>query len=141
MNVTNLFGLIRTFELDSWVDSRGALVVAELAQFAPFDCRRLFIIHSVPSDATRGAHAHRECHQLLIAASGSVEVHIDDGLHQKVVVLDHPRIGLYLPPLTWAVEREFSADCALLVLASHPYDPADYIHDYDDFLATGSLPR
>lgn len=130
---------VKIIELVSQSDSRGELVVAELAELVPFNCRRIFIVKHVPPDVVRGAHAHRDCHQLLIAASGSVVVEVDDGVSRGEVKLDCPQTALYLPPMTWALQRHYSRDCSLIVLASHPYDPADYIHERKEFLAlTGS---
>lgn len=125
----------RLIGLDRRADARGELLVAELTQLVPFECRRLFMVHQVPPGAARGGHAHRACHQLLLAAHGRVTVDVDDGVHQASFVLDDPGQALYLPPLTWGVQRDYSADAALLVLASHAYDPADYIHDLAEFRA------
>lgn len=131
----------RLVDLHQVSDPRGGLAVLEPSRLGLFDCRRLFIVHDVPGDATRGAHAHRECHQLLIAASGALTVDVDDGAGRRTFRLEGPGTGLYLPPLTWGVQREFSAGCALVVLASHDYDPADYIHDEDEFRALARAGR
>lgn len=116
-------------------DARGSLVVGELTGLIPFKCRRIFMIYDVPAGASRGGHAHRACHQLLIAASGRVHVHVDGGTSCCDVLLEGPETGLYLPPMTWCVQSHYSSDCTLLVLASHPYDAGDYIHDHAEFLA------
>ena len=81
-----------------------------------------------------GEHAHHQCRQFLIAASGSVTVSVDDGENRGSVVLDSPDRGLYIPPLTWGSQYQFSSDAVLLVLASHEYDDADYIRDYTKYL-------
>ena len=88
----------------------------------------------VPFDIRRGAHAHRECHQLLVAASGSFEVVLDDGINRRTVTLNRPFYGLYVPPGIWAEEQGFSSGSICLVLASHPYAEEDYIRSYDEFL-------
>jgi hypothetical protein len=100
----------------------------------PFAVERIFYLYDVPGGESRGAHAHKECHQLLIAASGSFEVLLDDGKVQQVVQLNRPYIGLHIPPMIWASEINFSSGSICLVLASHKYDEADYIRGYDDFL-------
>jgi UDP-2-acetamido-3-amino-2,3-dideoxy-glucuronate N-acetyltransferase len=87
------------------------------------------MVHSIPNKCVRGEHAHHECHQILIAASGSVTVSVDDGKNRGSVVLNSPDRGLYILPLTWGNQCQFSNDAVLLVLASYEYDDADYIRD------------
>lgn len=117
------------------VDLRGTLSAGEFPVHLPFVPRRYFLVFEVPGKDVRGEHAHRACHQFLVCARGSVSVVVDDGSHTEEILLDRPDLGLYLPPLVWAVQYKYSADALLLVLASDPYDPADYIRDYDEFLA------
>ena len=100
----------------------------------PFEIKRVFYSYDIPGGESRGAHAHRECHQLLIAASGSFEVVLDDGINRRTVMLNRPFYGLYVPPGIWAAEQGFSSGSICLVLASHPYSEEDYIRDYDEFL-------
>ena len=88
----------------------------------------------MPNKSVRGEHAHFKCHQFLIAATGSVTVSVDDGKSRGSIVLDSPSIGLYIPPLIWGSQYQFSNDAALIVLASHNYDDADYIRDYSAYL-------
>ena len=104
----------------------------------PFDINRIFYLYDIPGGESRGAHAHKQCHQFLVAASGSFEVLINDGKIQRLFLLNRPDIGLHIPPMIWASEINFSSGAICLVLASHAYDESDYIRDYDDFLlATG----
>jgi acetyltransferase-like isoleucine patch superfamily enzyme/dTDP-4-dehydrorhamnose 3,5-epimerase-like enzyme len=118
------------------VDLRGSLAAAEMPDGAiPFTPRRWFMIYDVPSREIRGEHAHHVCEQFLICVSGRVTVAVDDGRNRGEVVLDRPTRGIYVPPLVWASEYRYEDDAVLLVLASHPYDPDDYIRRYDDFLA------
>lgn len=91
------------------------------------------MVYDVPGSELRGEHAHLRCHQFLIAAHGSLKVTVDDGSSREIIVLDRPNIGLYLPPMIWGEQHEFGTDSVLLVFASHPYDPADYIRDYSEF--------
>ena len=116
------------------IDMRGSLAAMEFVSQCPFVPKRLFLVHSVPSKSVRGEHAHFECHQFLIAVSGSVAVAVDDGKNRGSVVLDSPALGLYIPPLTWGSQYQFSNDAVLLVLASHEYNDADYIRDYSKYL-------
>jgi UDP-2-acetamido-3-amino-2,3-dideoxy-glucuronate N-acetyltransferase len=114
---------------------RGNLSVAERGRDLPFDIRRYFLVYGVPSLQSRGEHAHRRCHQFLVAVAGSLHVIADDGVQQQEFVLDRPNLGLYLPPMVWGIQHRHSADGVLLVLASETYDPADYIRDHREFLA------
>jgi hypothetical protein len=100
----------------------------------PFQIKRVFYLYDVPGGESRGAHAHRECHQLLIAGSGSFEVLVDDGLENHTYFLNRPHYGLHIPPGIWASEINFSSGAICLVLASHGYDAEDYIRDYPMFL-------
>lgn len=115
-------------------DLRGHLSAGEFERDIPFVPARYFLIFDVPTEKTRGEHAHRTCHQFLVCARGSVAVVADDGLNRGEFVLDNPGMGIYLPPMIWGTQYKYSADAVLLVFASHFYDPADYIRDYDDFL-------
>lgn len=104
----------------------------------PFDINRVFYLYDVPGGESRGAHAHYACHQFLIAASGSFEVLLDDGKVQRLIQLNRPYIGLHIPPVIWASEINFSSGAICLVLASHKYNPTDYIRDYSTFLSIRS---
>ncbi len=119
-------------------DLRGNLSAGEFPAEIPFQPRRYFLVFDVPSADVRGEHAHRRCHQFLVCAKGSCAVVVDDGDHREEIALDAPSLGLYLPPMTWGVQYKYSPDAVLLVLASEPYDAADYIRDYDVFLAARS---
>ena len=100
----------------------------------PFDIKRVFYIYDIPGGEDRGAHAHKECHQFLVAASGSFEVEMDDGKVKRTVVLSRPYFGLHIPPGVWAAEKSFSSGAVCLVLASHRYDEYDYLRDYKQFI-------
>jgi UDP-2-acetamido-3-amino-2,3-dideoxy-glucuronate N-acetyltransferase len=121
--------------LPRFVDARGSLCVGEFASAIPFPSRRYFLVHGVPADTTRGGHAHRRCHQFLIAVSGSCRVGAEDIHGRTSFLLDAPHLGLHLPPMTWATQYEFSAGAVLLVFASETYDPEDYMDDYVGFLS------
>ena len=116
-------------------DLRGRLTAGEMpSEEIPFVPQRWFLVYDVPSREVRGEHAHRVCHQFLVCVSGRVSVAVDDGEHRREVLLDEPPIGVYVPPLVWGSQFRYDADAVLLVLASHPYDPDDYIREYDQFL-------
>ncbi len=115
-------------------DLRGKLVAGEIDTFLPFKVKRFFVVHGVPGREVRGQHAHRTCHQFLVCIRGSCRVIADDGRHRQEFLLDGPATGVYLPPKTWGVQYDYSPDAALVVFASHAYDPRDYVRDYDAFL-------
>lgn len=100
----------------------------------PFKIERVFYLYDIPGGEERGAHAHKECHQLLIAASGAFDIMLDDGKSKRMVTLNRPYMGLHIPPGVWAAEMGFSSGAICLVIASHKYSESDYIRDYTDFL-------
>lgn len=100
----------------------------------PFDIKRVFYSYDIPGGEARGAHAHKECHQFLIAASGAYEVLLDDGINKRTVLLNRPFYGLHVPPGIWASEQAFSSGSICLVIASHGYSEEDYIRNYEDYL-------
>jgi UDP-2-acetamido-3-amino-2,3-dideoxy-glucuronate N-acetyltransferase len=116
-------------------DPRGDLTVGEFENEFPFQPKRYFIVSGVPSGAIRGEHAHKQCHQFLICAYGQCSVTVDDGTTRLEVVLDRPSTGIYVPPMIWGRQWQYSADAALLVFASERYDPDDYIREYGAFLS------
>lgn len=116
-------------------DIRGSLSVGEFERTVPFKSERYFLVYDVPTAETRGEHAHRICHQFLVAVKGSIHVVADDGRNREEFVLDKPSKGIYLPPMTWGIQYRYSHDAVLMVFASHYYDSADYIRNYDEFKA------
>jgi len=112
----------------------GNLTVVENASNFPFEIKRIFYLYDIAGGESRGAHSHHHCHQFLIAASGSFEVHLDDGNYKRQVFLNRPNIGLHIPPGVWASELNFSSGAICLVLASHQYDESDYVRSYEDYL-------
>ena len=122
---------VRVDTLTRAVDIRGSLIAGEGLPFTP---QRFFTVFDVPSAETRGSHAHRVCEQYLVCLRGSVSAIVDDGDRREEIRLDSPDLALYMPAMTWGTQYRYSPDAVLLVLASHPYDNADYIREYDDFL-------
>ena len=104
----------------------------------PFDVKRVFYIYDIPGGENRGAHAHINCHQLLVAASGSFEIELDDGKTKRTIMLNRPDYGLHIPPGIWAAEKGFSSGSICLVLASDIYDESDYLRSYGKFLEAKS---
>lgn len=125
----------RFVEVPTITDELGSLGVVEGDAPFPFPIRRVYFIHSVAPGAVRGSHAHKELRQLIVAVSGSFTVTLDDGLSESLWFLDSPQKGLVVPPGYWRTLSGFTAGAAALVFASEEYDPADYIRDYDEFLA------
>jgi dTDP-4-dehydrorhamnose 3,5-epimerase-like enzyme len=116
-------------------DMRGDLSVGEFERHLPFSPRRYFMVFNVPTEDVRGEHAHRECHQFLLCVRGRCRVVVDDGRNREEIGLARPDHGLYIPPWVWGTQYQYSEDALLLVFASHFYDPADYIRDYDEFVS------
>lgn len=113
---------------------RGNLTFIENSEHIPFDIKRVFYLYDIPGGESRGAHAHKESHQFLIAASGSFEIEIDDGKDTKKISLTQPYYGLHIPPGIWASEINFSSGAICLVMTSHKYAEKDYIRNHRDFL-------
>lgn len=115
-------------------DRMGNLSVAENGKDVPFDIRRIYYLYDVPGGEARGAHAHKGLCQLIIAASGSFVVTLDDGTDRKSFELNRPYIGLFVPPGIWRDLDNFSSGSVCVVLASEEYDADDYIRNYEEFL-------
>ena len=123
-------------ELDRHHSNRkGNLSVVENSATVPFAVRRVYYLYDVPGGEGRGAHAHRDLDQFMVAASGSFSVTLDDGEIRRTVVLNRPYVGLYIPAGIWARMDDFSSGAICLVLASDRYDEADYLRDYQEFKA------
>ena len=121
-------------ELNKMHDKEGNLTYIYENVHVPFQITRVYYSYDIPGGEDRGAHAHKHCHQFLIAASGSFEVVLDDGTNKRTVQLNRPFWGLHVPPGIWASEQGFSSGSICLVLASDGYSEDDYIRDYNDYL-------
>ena len=117
-------------------DEDGTLSFIEGNKDIPFKIARVYYLCDIPKDMERGKHAHRALEQILVAPTGQLEIFLDDGKNQEVILLNSPRQGLYIPSLIWRELRHFSKDAVCLVLASAAYDEADYIRSYDSFIKT-----
>lgn len=120
-------------DIRRYSDSRGYLSVVENGIDIPFEIKRIYYLYMVP-EVARGAHAHKQLQQLLIATSGSVDVIMDDGTNKQTFHLDRPWKGLLISPGLWRDLENFSGGAVLMCLASEKYDAADYIRDYEEFL-------
>lgn len=119
--------------LDKIQNQAGNITVLESNHNLPFSIRRVYYLYDVPGGESRGGHAHRKLYQLIVAASGSFDVLLDDGYNKKIVKLNRPNYGLLVVPGLWRELFEFSSGAICLVLTSHKYDENDYIRNYLEF--------
>ncbi len=133
--------VVSMIELTRIDDERGVLVAGEGGGNLPFTPMRVFAISDVPPGARRAEHANRTCEEVLICLSGRCSVVVHDGISSTRFALDSPQRGLHVPPMHWLVCEEFSPGAVLLVLASHPYDPATRIQDWETFLSLVAEPN
>ena len=112
----------------------GNITIVEGNKNLPFNLERIYYLYDIPGGEDRGGHAHKELRQLIVAASGSFDVMLDDGINKKIVTLNRPNYGLLVVPGIWRELLEFSSGAICLVLASMRYNPDDYIRTYPDFL-------
>ncbi len=115
-------------------ERRGNITVVENDGSLPFDTRRVYYLYDVPGGSSRGAHAHKNLSQLIIAASGSFQVTLDDGHLKRTFFLNRPYEGLLVRPGIWRDLNDFSSGAVCMVLASDVYKKEDYIRDYQEFL-------
>jgi len=120
-------------ELPRIISPSGSLTSISGGITLPFEIERVYYLYDIPGGETRGGHAHRQLHQLIVAASGSFDILLDDGSNRRVVHLNRPYFGLYLTNMIWRELLNFSSGGICLVLASAPYDDADYYRQYDEF--------
>lgn len=121
-------------ELDQHHHNTGNITVVENNKTVPFDVKRAYYLYDVPGGESRGGHAHKNLYQLIVAASGSFSVTLDDGNVKRTFTLNRPYQGLLIVPGIWRTLDDFSSGSVCLVLASEKYDPEDYMREYEDFL-------
>jgi len=124
----------RLLEFPRIEDPRGALTFIENSVQIPFDIKRVYYLYDVPGGASRAGHSHKALQQVLVAMSGSFDVHVDDGVTRATYRLNRSYIGLYIPRMIWREVDNFSSNSVCLSLASELYDEADYYRSYDEFL-------
>lgn len=129
-----LKGYYELLELPRIPEGRGSLTFLEGGRHVPFEIARVYYLYDVPASATRAGHAHHHLVQLIIAASGSFNINLDNGFEKATLRLERPYQGLLLRPMVWRTIDSFSGGALCLVLASIPYDEKDYIRDYGAFL-------
>lgn len=115
-------------------DERGQLVSLEEYNDIPFTIKRVYFMYDTLNNVIRGKHAHKHLEQILFCVHGTCKVRLDNGKEKKIVPLERPYEGLYIPGNMWREMYDFSSDAVLMVLASEIYNEEDYIRDYDDFL-------
>jgi len=130
----------KLIDLPKIADTRGNLTFVEGGRHVPFDIKRVFYLYDVPGGADRGGHALKQCHQFLIAMSGSFDVVLDDGTNRKRIHLNRSYYGLHIPPMVWREMDNFSSGSVCLALASAHYDAGDYYREYLDYLKALSCP-
>lgn len=121
-------------ELSKHHHEKGNITVVENNLTVPFDVQRTYYLYDIPGGESRGGHAHRELHQLIVAASGSFSVTLDDGNVKRTFILNRPYQGLLIVPGIWRTLDDFSSGAVCLVLASQKYNEADYIRNYHEFI-------
>ena len=112
----------------------GNITIIENNLDIPFEVKRIYYLYDIPTNETRGGHAHKELHQLVIGASGSFNINLNDGVNDKTIFLNRPDFGLLIVPGIWRDLSDFSSGSVCLVFASEIYSENDYIRDYYDFL-------
>jgi hypothetical protein len=130
----------RLVDLPQITDQRGNLTVVEGDETIPFAIARVYWLYDVPGGAQRGGHAHRELEQFIVSASGSFDVVVDDGTVSNRFHLNRSHSGLYVPRMIWRELENFSSGSVCLVLASAPFDEADYYRDYEEFVSVQTQP-
>lgn len=128
-----------TAELIKIHNPAGSITIVQNGNHQPFNVQRVYYLYDVPSGSDRGGHAHKELFQLIVAASGSFEIILDDGRNKKIIKLNRPNYGLLVVPGIWREIVNFSSGAICLVLASMKYNPEDYIRDYNEFMRWKSL--
>ncbi len=124
----------RLIDLPKIQDVRGNLTFVEGDRHIPFPIKRVYYLYDVPGGSERGGHAHKALHQLIIAMSGSFDIHLDDGHSKKTVHMNRSYYGLYVCPMIWREIDNFSSGAVCMVLASDYYDELDYYRDYNQFV-------
>src|SRR5258708_1407169 len=119
---------LRIVRMPIFRDLRGALIPIEMVQSIPFPVVRVFFVSDVPDGASRGAHAHKVCHQFLVSIAGEIIVSASDGVGERSFTLNAGD-GLHIPPLIFASERYRNVGSVIAVFCDQPFDAEDYIDD------------
>lgn len=138
MNNSSVFDCV-ILPLNKIHNRAGNITIVEGMNNVPFEIKRVYYLYDIPGGEARGGHAHKELYQLIVSASGSFDVLVDDGRNKKIVTLNRPDYGLMVVPGIWRELMEFSSGAICLVLASNKYEVTDYIRDYTEFKQLKSL--
>jgi len=114
-------------------DPRGNLTPIESFVDVPFQIQRVYYLYDVPGGASRGGHAHKQLHQLVVAVSGSFDVTLYDGFKKVTYQLNRSYTGLLIGPMTWREIDNFSSGSVCMVLASQNFSEDDYYRDIIEF--------
>ncbi len=136
-----MLGDCKLIDLPKYFEPRGNLSVIEGGVHIPFDIKRVYYLYDVPGGSSRAGHGHIQLQQMIIAMSGSFDIIVDDGYERKQIHMNRSYYGLYVPGMMWRNIENFSSGAVCLVLASTMYDPKDYYHDYDAFVAAAHAHR
>jgi dTDP-4-dehydrorhamnose 3,5-epimerase-like enzyme len=129
----------KVLDLPKIQDARGNLTFIEAGRHVPFDFKRAYFLYDVPGGSTRGGHAHKNLHQIIIAMSGSFDIELSDGVTKKRFHLNRSYFGLYIPPMVWREMDNFSSGSVALVLASEFFSEEDYFRDFSDYVASRGM--
>ena len=121
-------------ELTKIHNPAGNITIIQNGDRQPFDIKRVYYLYDVPGGSERGGHSHKALFQLIVAASGSFDVILDDGRNRKIIQLNRPYFGLLIVPGIWREIVNFSSGAICLVLASEKYKEDDYVRSYSDFM-------
>lgn len=132
-SITSDIHICNVVEMEKNHNPAGNITVYQNGASQPFSVKRIYYLYDVPGGSERGGHAHKQLHQLIVAASGSFDVIIDDGRNKKIIQLNRPYYGLLVVPGIWREIVNFSSGAICLVLASEKYSEEDYIRDYNEF--------
>lgn len=125
----------KTVQLPVFTDNRGNLAFLEGGRQIPFEVKRVFWIYDVPTDKTRGGHAHWTCHEAVFAVKGAFDILLSNGTEEKMFHIDSPHIGILIPAGVWCELRNFAEGTVCVVMASHPYSAEGYVNDFDTYKA------
>lgn len=127
---------VKKIKFKYFSDANGILIPIGGKKSIPFNLARLFYIFNLKKGDIRGDHAHKKCQQLLICLRGECQVICDNGKKRQVFKLNKPKMGLYIPPMIWVIQKFNKNDSILLVLTDQKFKESDYIRDYKKFLAS-----
>ncbi|MGV3697895.1 sugar 3,4-ketoisomerase [Flavobacterium sp.] len=116
-------------------DIRGNLTFIQHPDHLPFEIKRVFWIYDVPGGETRGGHAYKKQHELIISLSGSFDVVIThpDGTLERFT-LNRSYFALYVPSKHWRHMENFSTNSVSLHLCSDSFNEDDYVRELDSYL-------